>query len=397
MSNNSTTNTPASAFRNDSHAHTLRHHGSPTTPANANPASQQSIGNPPRAMNTSTISPVSGSPAVSAASSPAPHNLPHSQPQLQHQVVLEPAAEENMEQVLMASFRTAAASVTQLYKDSLKHQRACHAKGYETALQDLLAFISGHPSVQEKKDRGLSEDEIRQTTSLSVDDIVGFIREAQSSYRSRHGVDISQAMPIQPQPQQTQQVHSQPQLAQQPQPGQHQHQQHHQDQLHHHQQQQHLIQQQQQQQQQYLQQQHQQEQQQRQQQLSHGMLQASAGAPGMPPPPATTSNTLFPSEAFTFTAPIFHPHMDQAVLQGLFPNSGPEGGIGHQMSVDSLKRRLVHDYNPTAAAAAAAAAGAAVRLSGANATRNSSPMNIDGFTFLDQQPPFKRNRRRDDL
>ncbi|KAG0353459.1 hypothetical protein BGZ54_002237, partial [Gamsiella multidivaricata] len=47
------------------------------------------------------------------------------------------AEESSTEQVLLASFKAAALSVTQLYKDSLKHQRAEHAKGYEAALQDL--------------------------------------------------------------------------------------------------------------------------------------------------------------------------------------------------------------------------------------------------------------------
>ncbi|KAK3826392.1 MAG: hypothetical protein J3R72DRAFT_426454 [Linnemannia gamsii] len=80
-------------------------------------------------------------------------------------------ADETAEQVLLSSFKAAALSVTQLYKDSLKFQRAEHAKGYEAALQDLLAFISTHPVVQEKKDLGMTEDEIRQTTSLSIDDV----------------------------------------------------------------------------------------------------------------------------------------------------------------------------------------------------------------------------------
>ncbi|KAG0037185.1 hypothetical protein BGZ82_002989 [Podila clonocystis] len=78
---------------------------------------------------------------------------------------------ETSEQALLASFKAAALSVTQLYKDSQKHQRAEHAKGYEAGLQDILSFISSHPDVLAKQDQGQTEDEIRHNTTISVDDM----------------------------------------------------------------------------------------------------------------------------------------------------------------------------------------------------------------------------------
>lgn len=87
-------------------------------------------------------------------------------------------APETSEQALLASFKAAALSVTQLYKDSQKHQRAEYAKGYETGLQDILSFISSHPDVLAKQDQGQTEDEIRHNTTISVDDMVTFASSA---------------------------------------------------------------------------------------------------------------------------------------------------------------------------------------------------------------------------
>ncbi|KAG0284576.1 hypothetical protein BGZ96_011064 [Linnemannia gamsii] len=342
---------------------------------------------------------------------------------------------ETPEQVLLASFKAAALSVTQLYKDSLKNQRAEHAKGYEAALQDLLAFITTHPVVQEKKELGMTEDEIRQTTNLSIDDVVRFISNARAMncnsaaggvtgndlhlhhQQQQHQQQLAQQQQAAHE-QQQQQLHQQQLLhqQQQQQQQQHQEQQHQQEQ----QQQQQFLQQQQQQQtleqQQHLQQQqqlhHQQQQQQlqqqQQQQQSIGAGGGGGGGPRLSSSIASPSS-IFPSEAFTFTAPIFHPGLGAGgttgAFQSLFP--GQEGGIGQQMAVDSLKRRYaLQDFNMAASR----------MMSGANNNNNNinnnmvssngrmmanQPLNLnlnvnmDSFGAFHDQPPFKRNRRRE--
>ncbi|KAG9320179.1 hypothetical protein KVV02_003009 [Mortierella alpina] len=255
MSNRS--HAAATPFRNDSlpaNLHDLRH-GQQTQGIHHSPASSSPVAAGLHGVNSAPHS------------VPGPQQQQHQNQQQQQQQQQHQEVEESSEQVLLASFKAAALSVTQLYKDSLKHQRAEHAKGYEAALQDFLAFIANHPAVQEKKEQGQSEDEIRQSTSLSVDEIVSFISNAR--------------------------------------------------------------------------------------------------------------------DAFTFAAPIFHPGPDQSSLQGLY--SGPEGGIGQQMAVDSLKRRYaLQDFNI-----------AANRMAAANATRLSNPMNLDAFSAFHDQPPFKRGRRRE--
>ncbi|KAG0221659.1 hypothetical protein BGW41_006629 [Actinomortierella wolfii] len=305
---------------------------------------------------------------------------------------------DSPEQALLASFKAAAQSVTQLYKDSLKFSRTEHAKGYQAALQDLLTFISTHPAVQEKKHQGQTEDEIRQNTSLSVDDIVGFIREAEARNGSHLNAEAATS-------QQQQQLHAQQQLQQQQQQQQHEHmlqQQRQQEQAL----QQHMLQSQIQHHQQQQQQHHHQQQQQehhhhqQQQQPLAGHLHGTPGGIMLPqatafPAAAPVAMAEFPSESFTFTAPIFHPALDQHVLQGPFPgNHGPEGGIGIQTSADSLKRRYaLQDYN-MACAAATTAAGR--MTAAANAARfNSSPMHLDSLAWNVDPPPFKRGRRRE--
>ncbi|KAF9404656.1 hypothetical protein BGZ94_004021 [Podila epigama] len=126
------------------------------------------------------------------------------------------AAPETSEQILLASFKAAALSVTQLYKDSQRHQREEHAKGYEAGLQDILSFISTHPAVLAKQDQGQTEDEIRMGTSLSVDDLVTFSRNAQ--WRNQHQQQHQHHQ--QQQQQQQQQYHPDPQTGRNPNHGQ---------------------------------------------------------------------------------------------------------------------------------------------------------------------------------
>ncbi|KAG0277391.1 hypothetical protein BGZ95_006002 [Linnemannia exigua] len=363
-------------------------------------------------------------------------------------------ADETAEQVLLSSFKAAALSVTQLYKDSLKFQRAEHAKGYEAALQDLLAFISNHPVVQEKKDLGMTEDEIRQTTSLSIDDVVRFISNARAmncNSAAVAGVGNDMHLHQQQQHQQEQQQHLQAQQAQQQAHEQQQQQQQlHQQQLlqqqqlqqqeqqhqHEQQQQQQFIQQQQQQQQQSMEQQHlqqqqlhhQQQQQQQLQQQQHQQQQplSNGGGGGGGGPQlsssiaAATPSSIFPSDAFTFTPPIFHPGLGATgttgAFQSIFP--GQEGGIGQQMAVDSLKRRYaLQDFNVAASRMMAGANHNNNTINNINSPANSNinmignngrmmgggnqPLNLnlnvnmDSFGAFHDQPPFKRGRRRE--
>ncbi|KAF9122953.1 hypothetical protein BGW39_009387 [Mortierella sp. 14UC] len=348
-------------------------------------------------------------------------------------------ADETPEQVLLSSFKAAALSVTQLYKDSLKLQRAEHAKGYEAALQDLLAFISTHPVVQEKKDLGMTEDEIRQNTSLSIDDIVRFISNARAMNcnSAAAAAVVGNDMHLHQQQQQQQQQHlqaqqqaheQQQQQLHQQQLLQQQHQQHQQaqqEQQHQHeqQQQQQFLQQQQQQQQQqqtmeqqHLQQQqlhHQQQQQQLQQQQQQQPLVGNGGGGGGGPrlssSIAAAPSPIFPSDAFTFTAPIFHPGLgagQTGAFQSIFP--GQEGGIGQQMAVDSLKRRYaLQDFNMATSRMMTGANNNNTansnnmlnnngRMMGGNQPLNLNlNVNMDAFGAFHDQPPFKRNRRRE--
>jgi hypothetical protein len=75
----------------------------------------------------------------------------------------------SLEKSLLASFRTAARSVTQLYKDAQKIQRHAHQQGYEQCLQDLLDFIAAHPNVQQRDARTGS-------ALIPADDLVDYIR-----------------------------------------------------------------------------------------------------------------------------------------------------------------------------------------------------------------------------
>ncbi|KAG0074382.1 hypothetical protein BGZ90_010812 [Linnemannia elongata] len=327
---------------------------------------------------------------------------------------------ETPEQVLLASFKAAALSVTQLYKDSLKNQRAEHAKGYEAALQDLLAFMTTHPVVQEKKDLGMSEDEIRQTTSLSIDDVVRFIANARAmncnsaaaaGVATGNDLHLHQQQQQQQQQLQAQQAHEQQQQQLHQQQLLHQQQQEQQQQqyLQQHQQQQTIEQQQHLQQQQQLHHQQQQQQLQQQQQQQQQALVSNGGGGGGPRLSSSIASptSIFPSDAFTFTAPIFHPGLGAGqagvgAFQSIFP--GQEGGIGQQMAVDSLKRRYaLQDFNTAASR----------MMSGTNNQNNNinsnlvgnngrmmanQPLNLnlmDSFGAFHDQPPFKRGRRRE--
>ncbi|KAF9925441.1 hypothetical protein FBU30_004774 [Linnemannia zychae] len=259
-----------------------------------------------------------------------------------------PAAEETPEQVLMASFKAAALSVTQLYKDSLKNQRAEHIKGYEAALQDLLSFIATHPVVQEKKELGMTEDEIRQNTSLSIDDIVRFISNARAmNCNSAAHAAAGNEM--------------------------------------------------------HLHQQQQQQQLQAQQAQQHG----GGGDGSRLLPSFAAPNPIFPNNAFTFTPPIFHPGLGAnqvaGELQSIFP--GQEGGIGQQMAVDSLKRRYaLQDFNMAASRMMGGSINSSTnsnmistngRLVANQPLNLNVNVNMDSFGAFHDQPPFKRGRRRE--
>ncbi|KAI9599537.1 hypothetical protein BDF19DRAFT_410183 [Syncephalis fuscata] len=73
----------------------------------------------------------------------------------------------SLEQSLLSSFRTAARSVTQLYKDAQRTQRFAYRQGYEQCLQDLLDFLAGHPHVQQRE-VGLG------AASIPADDLVNY-------------------------------------------------------------------------------------------------------------------------------------------------------------------------------------------------------------------------------
>ncbi|KAI8058238.1 hypothetical protein BDF22DRAFT_652345 [Syncephalis plumigaleata] len=73
----------------------------------------------------------------------------------------------SLEQSLLASFRTAARSVTQLYKDAQRTQRFTYRQGYEQCLQDLLDFLASHPHVQQRE-AGLG------AASIPADDLVNY-------------------------------------------------------------------------------------------------------------------------------------------------------------------------------------------------------------------------------
>ncbi|CAH1762620.1 9364_t:CDS:2 [Entrophospora sp. SA101] len=94
-------------------------------------------------------------------------------------------------QVLHASFRVAAESVTQLYKTAFQQKNI----GYEQCLKDLLEFIESHPNVQQRQQLGTDG----RDAIISVDDLIKFmhLKKEQLSSLSRRSRDESSTARIQ--------------------------------------------------------------------------------------------------------------------------------------------------------------------------------------------------------
>src|SRR3954453_8935964 len=88
--------------------------------------------------------------------------------------------EESPEEALMASFRVAAESVAQLYKTSLNQKTKYHNTGYEQCLQDLMGFVSSHPSVQQRRQTGGDG----RDAFISVQDLCNFINSKTEQLKS---------------------------------------------------------------------------------------------------------------------------------------------------------------------------------------------------------------------
>uniref|UniRef100_A0A1D1YES8 Uncharacterized protein C6B12.14c n=1 Tax=Anthurium amnicola TaxID=1678845 RepID=A0A1D1YES8_9ARAE len=88
--------------------------------------------------------------------------------------------EESPEEALMASFRVAAESVAQLYKTSLNQKTKYHNTGYEQCLQDLMGFVSSHPSVQQRRQTGGDG----RDAFISVQDLCSFINSKTEQLKS---------------------------------------------------------------------------------------------------------------------------------------------------------------------------------------------------------------------
>nr|CAG8569576.1 10569_t:CDS:2 [Entrophospora candida] len=94
-------------------------------------------------------------------------------------------------QVLHASFRVAAESVTQLYKTAFQQKNI----GYEQCLKDLLEFIESHPNVQQRQQLGTDG----RDAIISVDDLIKFMhlkKEQLSSLSRRSRDESSTALPL---------------------------------------------------------------------------------------------------------------------------------------------------------------------------------------------------------
>jgi len=112
--------------------------------------------------------------------------------------------EESPEEALMASFRVAAESVAQLYKTSLNQKTKHNNIGYEQCLQDLMGFVSSHPSVQQRRQTGGDG----RDAFISVQDLCNFINSKTEQLKSvsRRNRDEGHLQSQQPQqPQQHQQ------------------------------------------------------------------------------------------------------------------------------------------------------------------------------------------------
>jgi len=101
----------------------------------------------------------------------------------------------------MASFRVAAESVAQLYKTSLNQKTKYHNTGYEQCLQDLMGFVSSHPSVQQRRQTGGDG----RDAFISVQDLCNFINSKTEQLKSVSRRNRDERL----QPQQSQHQHQQ--------------------------------------------------------------------------------------------------------------------------------------------------------------------------------------------
>jgi hypothetical protein len=109
--------------------------------------------------------------------------------------------EESPEEALMASFRVAAESVAQLYKTSLNQKTKYHNTGYEQCLQDLMGFVSSHPSVQQRRQTGGDG----RDAFISVQDLCNFINSKTEHLKSVSRRNRDEGINVRLQSQQSQQ------------------------------------------------------------------------------------------------------------------------------------------------------------------------------------------------
>lgn len=113
--------------------------------------------------------------------------------------------EESPEEALMASFRVAAESVAQLYKTSLNQKTKYHNTGYEQCLQDLMGFVSSHPSVQQRRQTGGDG----RDAFISVQDLCSFINSKTEQLKSVTRRNRDEGINVRLQSQQSQHQHQQ--------------------------------------------------------------------------------------------------------------------------------------------------------------------------------------------
>lgn len=113
--------------------------------------------------------------------------------------------EESPEEALMASFRVAAESVAQLYKTSLNQKTKYHNIGYEQCLQDLMGFVSSHPSVQQRRQTGGDG----RDAFISVQDLCSFINSKTEQLKSVNRRNRDEGINVRLQSQQSQHQHQQ--------------------------------------------------------------------------------------------------------------------------------------------------------------------------------------------
>ncbi|RIA97213.1 hypothetical protein C1645_752774 [Glomus cerebriforme] len=113
--------------------------------------------------------------------------------------------EESPEETLMASFRVAAESVAQLYKTSLNQKTKYHNTGYEQCLQDLMGFVSSHPSVQQRRQIGGDG----RDAFISVQDLCNFINSKTEQLKLVSRRNRDEGINVRLQSQQSQHQHQQ--------------------------------------------------------------------------------------------------------------------------------------------------------------------------------------------